>query len=399
MELPILVQLFLLFAAAKLAGEVFERLGQPAVIGELLVGMVLGAGVLGVVDVAEEPFLREFAELCVVILLFRVGLETRLSDIRAVGRTAALVAVVGVVIPFGLGYGYYVAIGRESITALFLGAALVATSVGVTARVLADLRLLGERESRIILGAAVIDDILGLIVLSIVAGGGGEGGIDLVQVGVTVALSTAFLVVFGLFGTRAVARGGHLFERPRLPNAPFALAALTCLGVAALAQVIGLAAIVGAFLAGMVMAETPDHYELEEKFEPLGEFLVPFFFVITGATVDPTQFFGGGTLVVVLVVVALAAVGKLVGCGLAAAGLGWRSAVIVGVGMVPRGEVGIIVANAGEKAGAVDAETFAVIVAMSILTTLIVPPVLKVLFADRLAGRRAGRGGSPVPAD
>jgi Kef-type K+ transport system membrane component KefB len=391
-ELPVLVQLFVLFAAAKLAGEAAERIHQPAVVGELLVGMVLGAGMLGVVDVGATPFLREFAELCVVILLFRVGLETRLSDIRAVGGTALLVAIAGVVVPFALGYGFYRAIGADSIHALFLGAALVATSVGVTARVLSDLRLLGERESRIILGAAVIDDILGLLVLSVVAGAGRGGGIQVTDVAITVGLSLAFLAVFAVFGTKAVRIGGHLLERPRVAHAPFAFAAALCLGVAALAQVIGLAAIVGAWLAGMVMAESPEHYDLEEKFEPLGEFLVPFFFVITGASVDPTQFLGGSTLALVAAVVGLAAIGKLVACGLASSRLGLRSAAIVGVGMIPRGEVGIIVANEGARAGAVDARTFAVIVAMSILTTLIVPPVLKALFGDRLSAR------SPRPA-
>ncbi len=387
MELPLLVELFVLFAAAKLAGELFERISQPAVIGELGVGMVLGAGVLGVVDVSTNPFLTEFAELCVVILLFRVGLETRLADIRVVGRTALAVALGGIVVPFALGYGFYVALGRESIAALFLGAALVATSVGVTARVLADLRLLSERESRIILGAAVIDDILGLLVLSVVAGAGGGGGVRLGSIALTIALSVAFLAFFGLVGTTAVRAGGHYLERPRLPHAPFAIAVAVCLGVAALAQVIGLAAIVGAFLAGMVMAESPEHFQLQEKFEPLGEFLVPFFFVITGAAVDPTQFFGGSIAAIVVAVVVLAVVGKVIGCGLAARSLGWSSAAIVGVGMIPRGEVGIIVANQGRRTGAVDPATFAVIIAMSILTTLIVPPVLKRLFADRLAAR------------
>jgi Kef-type K+ transport system membrane component KefB len=137
----------------------------------------------------------------------------------------------------------------------------------------------------------------------------------------------------------------------------------------------------------MVMAESPEHFQLQEKFEPLGEFLVPFFFVITGAAVDPTQFFGGSIAAIVVAVVVLAVVGKVIGCGLAARSLGWSSAAIVGVGMIPRGEVGIIVANQGRRTGAVDPATFAVIIAMSILTTLIVPPVLKRLFADRLAAR------------
>lgn len=392
MDLPILVQIFALFAAAKLAGEVFERLRQPAVIGELLVGMLLGAGVLGVVDVAVTPFLSEFAELAVVILLFRVGLETPLGDLRAVGPTAATVALLGVALPFALGAGLYALLGQPTPTALFVGAALVATSVGVTARVLADMRLLGERESRVILGAAVIDDVLGLIVLSGVAGAVAGGGLQPAAIATTVALATGFVVLFGLGGTRAAARGSHLLERPRLPQAPFAFAIALCLGVAALAQQVGLAAIVGAFLAGMIMAESPKRYELEERFEPLGDFLVPFFFVVTGATVDPSSLVGAGVLAVAGAVILLAVVGKVVGCGLAASRLGLRSALIVGVGMVPRGEVGIIVAREGARIGVVDSSTFAVIIAMSIVTTLIAPPLLKTLFAGHLRSghRRPG---------
>lgn len=398
MELPVLAQLFVLFVAAKLAGEVFERLRQPAVIGELLVGMVLGAGVLGVVDVAGEPFLTEFAELAVVVLLFRVGLETPIGDLRKVGALAALVAVAGVLLPFGLGAGLYAGLGQPTTTALFVGAALVATSVGVTARVLADLRLLAERESRVILGAAVIDDVLGLIVLSVVVSAAGGEGFQPTAILVTAALSLGFVLVVGLVGTRVAAKGGHLLERPRLPQAPFAFAVALCLGIAVLAQFVGLAAIIGAFLAGMIMAESPQHYELEEKFEPLGEFLVPFFFVVTGAAVDPSSLLGGGILAIAGVLVLLAVVGKVVGCGLAAHRLGLRSAAIVGVGMVPRGEVGIIVAREGSRAGAIDDATFAVIIAMSIVTTLVAPPVLKALFGSR-AGREAAAAedGEPGP--
>lgn len=383
MEPPILVQLFVLYGAARLAGEVFERLRQPPVIGELLAGLALGAGALGIVNVAGTPFLTEFAELGAVVLLFQVGLETPLGQILTVGKVATLVAIAGVALPFAFGYGLYVALGQTQIAALFLGAALVATSVGVTARVLSDLGVLGEIESTIILGAAVIDDVLGLLVLSVVAGAGGPRGIDPLHIAITVGLSAAFLLVFGLLGSKAVARGGHLLERPHLENAPFALAVLVCLGMAALAQVIGLAAIVGAFLAGMAMAEKPDHIRLEKHFEPVGEFLVPFFFVITGASVDPGAFLHRDTLRLAGAVLALAIVSKLIGCGLGAHSLGRRSAAVVGAGMVPRGEVGIIVANAGARIGAVSPTTFAVIIAMSVITTLVTPPVLKLLFAKR----------------
>jgi Kef-type K+ transport system membrane component KefB len=396
----ILTDLFIMFLLAKLAGELFERLDQPAVIGELLVGIAIGPYALGWVGVptpetvealhsqelAEEAVqivFEVFAELGVIILLFLVGLETRLSDILRVGGRAGAVAVAGVVVPFSLGYLFVAQLGHPTIEAVFIGTAMVATSVGITARVLADLGHLQSSEARIILGAAVIDDILGMIMLAIVGALGRGDDLSLGSIGLIAAQAIAFTAFVALAGRHAVRRWSVHLQRLRIRNAPFVVAVLIMLGLASLAAQIGLAAIIGAFLAGMVFAELREQYELEHQALPLYEFLVPLFFVITGTQVNWRLFLDGPLLGLALVVTLLAIVGKVVGCGAGAASLGWRSAAIVGVGMAPRGEVGLIVANVGRSLGVIPDAMFSIVVIMSVLTTLVVPPILKVLYAGR----------------
>jgi Kef-type K+ transport system membrane component KefB len=402
----IIGDLFIIFAVAKVAGEICQRLRQPAVVGELLAGVLIGPHALGWIGapgpglvalfhdpaVAREALALTYevlAELGAIFLLFFVGLETRLSDLLRVGARAGVVAVLGVALPFALGAVFLLALGHPALEAVFVGTALVATSVGITARVLSDLGYLGSREARIILGAAVLDDILGMIVLAIVAGIGAEGRVAPIPIVTTAALAIAFTVFTALAGTRVVRRLGWRLEQLHVRHAPFAVAVGVCLGLAALADVIGLAAIVGAFLAGLVFAETRDQYALEEQALPVYEFLVPMFFVITGAMVDWRLFLDGTVVGLALAVTALAIVGKVVGCGLGAWGLGPRAMAIVGVGMAPRGEVGLIVASVGQGLQAIPHEVFAVVVVMSLLTTLAAPPVLPLLFR----GYRA----APVP--
>lgn len=395
----LLLQLFLVFVAAKIAAEVFHRIHQPAVIGELLVGMLIGPFALGLVGLPDEAMVGAFhgdarvaaeatklvqeviSELGVIVLLFFVGLETRVSDILRVGGRAGTVALLGVVLPFGLGYLLMgPVLGRPLMEAIFVGTAMVATSVGITARVLRDLGVIASRESRIILGAAVIDDIIGMVILAIVAGMGATGSISWLSVGVIGGQALLFTAFVSLVGTGAMRRWGGLLTRLRMDNAPFAVALVTMLGLAVASASIGLAAIIGAFLAGMVFAELPDRFEIEHQALPLYQFLVPFFFVLTGAQVDWRLFLRGDIMGLALGVTLLALVGKLVGCGLGAAGLGRRSMAIVGVGMAPRGEVGLIVASLGLSLGAITQDLFSVVVVMSILTTLVVPPVLRLLY-------------------
>lgn len=381
----LLLAIFAAFASAKVAGEVMIRLGQPPVIGELAAGVLVGPSVLGWVPIegSDGAVMLLLAELGVIVLLFEVGLETHPSELRAVGRQAAAVAVLGVALPFAAGYAVTVGAGREAIESAFVATALVATSVGVTGRVLADMGRLAARESRVILGAAVIDDVLGLLVLTVVAGLAADtlsGG----QIVALVAEAIAFVVVLLLLGPPVVEKIGHLLAAPRIPRAPFALALTLLLGLSVAAEEIGLAAIVGAFLAGSVLSGTRDRFALEEPMRPVSDFLTPFFFVVTGAQIDVGSFAKGNVLALAAVITVVAIAGKLAGGILGARSLGMRSGVIVGVGMVPRGEVGIIVAGLALRAGVVTADVFGAVLAMVVVTTLAAPPALQVLW------RRAG---------
>jgi len=371
----VLVALFVVLVAAKLGDELFKRLGQPALVGEILAGVVIGPSVLGLVEPDET--LEVFAELGVVFLLFWVGLETRLSDMRDVGATAARVGALGVVVPFAAGYGAGVALGESGATCVFLGAALVATSVGITSAVLIELEALASTAARTILGAAVIDDILAMVLLAVAVGVADQGGVDVTSIGVVIALALGFVVFVTIGGTRLVARWPDVFHAPRFSESPLLPAVILCLGLAAFAAQIGLAAIIGAFLAGMVVAETKDRHDFEEEVAPLYAFFPPFFFVFIGLEVDLGAFADAGTLGLLLAITLLAFATKFGAAWLAARSMGARDAVVVALGMVPRGEVGIIVAGIGSTAGVIQPDLFAVIVGMSIATTLLIPPLLR----------------------
>jgi Kef-type K+ transport system membrane component KefB len=410
----ILLDVFVIFVAAKVAGEIFDRLGQPSVIGELLAGVLIGPHVLGLIGQPGPAMVAAFhgdeaareavhlvhevlAEIGVVFLLFFVGLETRLIDIVRVGRRASAVATAGIAVPFAFGFGFMTYLGQPLLVAIFIGTALVATSVGITARVLSDLGALKSHESRVILGAAVIDDILGMILLAVVISLASVGGVSWTAIGVVGLQAVIFVALVVLVGARVLRRFSAHLELLRLRNAPFVVAVAVCLGLAAVAAQIGLAGIIGAFLAGMVFAESREQHEIERQTMPLFDFLVPFFFVITGTAVDPSMFVDPAVIGVALALTALAVAGKLIGCGAAAWSLGPRSAAIIGVGMVPRGEVGLIVASIGRGLGALPDEVFSIVVVMSILTTVIVPPVLKLLYTGR-SGERPRRVVAPAQA-
>lgn len=370
----LITDLFVVLLAAKVGDEIFKRIRQPAIVGEILAGVLVGPSVLGIVEPGEV--LEVFAELGVVFLLFWVGLETRLSEMREVGSTALRVGVLGVVIPFAGGLGFGFLIGEPSATAVFLGAALVATSVGITSAVLIELGILRTRAARTILGAAVIDDILALILLSVAAGVAADG-VDVGHILVVMGLALAFVTFFALGGTRLLQRRPQLLHAPRFSESPLLPAVLICLGLAAFAAQIGLAAIIGAFLAGMIVAETKEHHPIEDEVAPLYAFFPPFFFAFIGTEVDLGSFVDGETLLLLAAVTVLAIATKFAGAWLGARSLGRRDAAVVGAGMVPRGEVGIIVAGIGSTVGVVGDQLFAVIVGMSILTTLVVPPALR----------------------
>lgn len=376
--------LFLVFVLARAAGEVFVRLRQPAILGEVLVGVAIGSNALGWVH--ESDVLKAIAQIGIVFLLFQVGAENRLSDMRDVGGTAVGVAISGVVVPFVLGFGLLSVLGGSRHEALFAGAALVASSATVAARVIGDLALLRERESRTILGAAVLDDVLGLLVLAIVAETA-HGRVDARGIAVLLVEVAVFFVTVATVGTRLIRRLGPELSRLRLEDGPFVVGIATCLGLAALAQAVGLAGTVGAFLAGMLFAEVRDSYDIREKIRPVTNFVAPFFFVVTGMAVVPRTFTHAATVALLALVFAVAVAGKIVPGMISARRFGPRGALIVGVGMVPRAEVGIIVASLGLSSGVIGQRLYSVVLAMSALTWVVTPSALRVLFADRARTR------------
>ncbi len=408
-----LLLIFVAFLAAKVGGEIMERMKLPAVVGELLAGVALGPSILNLIT-EDQTFLDVLAQLGATFLLFSVGMETKLSELRRVGLVAASVAVLGVVTPFILGYYVSVLLLMSSVEAMFVGAALVATSVGITARVLQDMGMINTTEAKIILGAAVVDDILAMIVLTIVSGSA-TGNLDTFHIAIVIAEALCFVAIVTILGTRMVryasgkreVRGDRMvngtyaihyrtrafrrdswFERLVQKEAPFVVVLIVLFGLSAMASYVGLAAIIGAFFAGLIFSDSKETYELEHKFEPLNVLLVPFFFVVMGAKVGFADLWEVVPLAIVLTVVAI--LSKLIGCSLGAIRRGERTALIVGAGMVPRGEVGIVVAMIGLNMGTIGTNIYSVIVLVSIVTTIYAPFLIKtVIKAESKKAKRA----------
>src|SRR6266478_439379 len=394
---PVLLALAAILAGAKLGGDLAERIGQPAVLGELVVGILLGnldlVGVSWFRGVAADHTVDGLARLGVVLLLFEVGLESTVGDMLKVGGRSLLVAVLGVVTPWVLGWGVGALLhpGSSPYVHAFLGATLTATSVGITARVLKDLGHAQSPEARIILGAAVIDDVLGLVVLAAVAAviAAADSGAALSYGALALVLGKALIFLFGALSL-GVAFSPRLFSfasRLRGSGVLLATALVFCFTLAWLASVIGLAPIVGAYAAGLILEDL--HYrdfaakeerQLEDLVRPISSFLVPVFFVLLGMRVDLATFVRPEILGLAAVLTVAAVIGKQA-CALGALGarLDWLS---IGIGMIPRGEVGLIFANIGltlvvHGEHIIDAATYSAVVIMVMLTTLITPPALK----------------------
>lgn len=382
----VLFDLFVVLLAAKIGDELFKRIRQPTLIGEILAGVAIGPAVLGLVEPSET--LEVFAELGVVFILFWVGLETRLGDLLKVGGSAAGVGVLGVVVPFAGGYAVAAATGEDTAASFFFAAALVATSVGITSALLVELGALRTRAGRTILGAAVVDDILAMLVVAVATSVAAGGGADLGQLVVTAATSLAFVAFFAFGGTRFMQRYPTILQKPRFSESPLLPAVLLCLGVAALAAEVGLAAVIGAFLAGMIVAETKEQHPIEGEIEPLYAFFAPFFFAFVGIQLDLDAYADARTLAAVALVTLLAVVTKVLGAYVGARGLRRGEALFVAVAMVPRGEVGIIVAGIGVGVGVLSGEAYAILIGMAILTTVVAPPALRGL-VTRLPDRKA----------
>jgi Kef-type K+ transport system membrane component KefB len=377
----ILLSLFVVFVAAQIGAEIAQRLKLPGVVGEIAAGCIVGPSLLGWIAPSEP--LDVLAEIGVVLLLFAVGLETRLSDMQRVGRNAFAVGVLGVIVPFALGSLWAHGSGFDWAKSLFVAAAFVATSAGITARVLQELDVLQREESRVILGAAVIDDILAMLLLGVVTALQSGEALRVGHLVVVLAEAIGFVVVIGWLGARVMRRASGMIEAPINPLSPLTIVLALCLGLAFAATKFGLAAIIGAFLAGMIASETRQRETIEHQTRPLLALLTPFFFVVTGSKVELAQLASVDALLTLALITAIAIVSKLIGGFLGALPLGRRGALIVGVGMIPRGEVGVVVASLGLAAGVFPPRTYALIVAMSLLTSIVTPPLLAILFRDK----------------
>jgi Kef-type K+ transport system membrane component KefB len=398
---PLLLALVILLPAAKVSGWIVEKFGQPAVLGELLAGMALGnlglVGFSGLDYLKNDPGLEILARLGVILLLFEVGLDSSLADLLKVGISSLLVAIIGVVLPFG--FGWLVSSlwlpEQSAYVHAFIGATLCATSVGITARVLKESNRLKTREAKIILGAAVIDDVFGLVVLAVITGlviGAGSGaGASAASVVWLVVKVSIFLVGSLLLGVFFAPRIARQVAKAKSRGMLFTFALAFCFLLSYLSTVIGLAAIVGAFAAGMILEGVPfqeflqeGEHSPEEMLHPISTFLVPLFFLYMGIKIELATLFRFEVIGLALALTFAAIIGKQA-CGLAALERGLNR-LAIGLGMVPRGEVGLIFAGVGLKLKIgeqpiLNDRVFAAILVMVIITTLLTPPLLQWSFS------------------
>jgi Kef-type K+ transport system membrane component KefB len=377
--------MLLIFGSAKLLAEGAVRLGSPAIVGEIIAGILIGPSVLG--WVAPNEVLSAFAELGVMFLLFRVGLECKSTELLRVGGTATLTAVLGVIVPMIAGWGVFRLWGYGQIPSAFMGAAMVATSVGITAQVLGERGLLHLLASKVILAAAVIDDVLGLIVLAIVSGAA-RGSVNLTEIALITAFAVSFTLLVAWAGSRTMQRILPRVEQNlAVGEAQFNLSLLALFALAVISAYAGVAAIIGAFLAGMAMAETIGK-RVHDLVHGVTELFVPFFLVNIGLQLQLAPLRDPAVLTLGLIILAAAVLSKFLGCGLGAWKLGWTEMQRIGAGMIPRGEVGMVVAQIGLASGAIDQAVYGIAVFMAIFTTVIAPPLLKFTYRDAPVGRR-----------
>lgn len=374
----LLLVLVAIIVATKLLGALVQRIGQPAVLGELVAGVVLGGSVLGVVNPAD-PVVHALSELGVLILLFQIGLHTDLRSLAKVGSTALVAGGVGVVLPFVGGFAVARTMGVEPLTAIVIGASLTATSIGISARVLSDLGQLKTPEGQVVIGAAVFDDVIGLIILSIVASMVSGAELTVGGIGSIAGIAIGFVVVALVLGSVAIPPLFRLIERVRVSGTLSAVAMGFALALALLATQAGSAMIIGAFAAGLILHPTPQRHEIEESVTQLGFFFVPMFFATVGASIDLGALMTREALTIGGLLVLVGVAGKV----LAGFAPWWfkGSKLLVGVALVPRGEVGLIFAQLGLAAGVLSNERFGAIMLMVVVTTFVTPPLLSLIAA------------------
>ncbi|MHB8734624.1 MAG: cation:proton antiporter [Terriglobales bacterium] len=370
-----LLSLLIVFAAAKLGEELFARLRQPALVGQILAGFLVGPGLLH--WVAPSPTLDFMAEIGVIFLLFGTGLETQPEEVLEHGYLSLGVALLGVLTPLLVGWEFARSVGENSITARFVGTMLVATSIGITAKVLADFGAAGTAFGRVILAAAVLDDILGLLVLSTLASFA-SAQVHLVNLLLTVGFVAGFFVLVLFLRHAAFPRFSRSLNRLRAQSPLWSFALVVLLAFSVMSAYIGLAAIIGAFLAGMFVSESDEVAgPLRQQAGAVSSFVVPFFLANIGLEVSPRELMNHRALWLILALTVIAIVTKLMACGLAALPLGRRSALLVGLGMIPRGEVGIVVASQALRIAAVPNMYYSIGISMAVLTSLIGPLLLR----------------------
>ena len=418
--LSILIMLFVLYVLAISGSMVFKRFGIPGLIGEIVVGIIVAniiwdgsafGGILGEgsflsmlgVELAlygssgseNYRFLYMVAELGAMFLLFYVGLETRSCELKSVGKSAITVAVMGVIFPFllGLTVFYY---DYNMVHAMYMAAAMVATSVGVTAKVIMDMNAANTKEARIILGAAVIDDVLGMIVLAMVAGMSSAGGATITGIVGVIFIAVSFVLAVFLFCDKCIPRIDSWYCNRKLCRPAnkskyqldkMMIAIALCLFMSAVSQALGLAAIIGAFLAGMMLADYARKWDLKTKVEAITTFFLPLFFLNVGMQVQVSSLTNltvlGLAAYVIILAVITKYVGGYIGSRMADKSIDKKSAHVIGIGMIPRAEVGIIIAAVGLAAGHLTPDMNTAIVLMSVITTVIAPPLLSRAFKKK----------------
>jgi Kef-type K+ transport system membrane component KefB len=371
----ILLDLLVLLIAAKIAAEIAERVGVPAVVGEIIAGVIIGPSVLALVE--PNQTLSVLGELGVILLLLDVGMEMNLAELSAVGRSSMSVAVVGVVVPTLGGYAVASALGHSDNQSLFIGAALAATSVGITARVFSDLRALATIEARTVLGAAVADDVLGLVILTVVVRLVSEGSVSIVDVVAILLVAIAFLVLTAALGSRFAPGLFHFLDRhARSAGTLVAIALAFTLAFAELADAAQLAPIVGAFVAGLALSGSSASERIQRELAPVGHLFIPVFFLQIGIDAQIDDFVKPAVLGIAGALLVVAVVGKLVAAVGAFGSPGDKR--LIGLGMIPRGEVGLIFATIGLREGILGGNLYAALLLVVLSTTLLTPPLLRI---------------------
>lgn len=379
-----LIAIFVAFAGAKLFGYLAERLRLPALIGEVLAGIVLGPALLSLIH--DSPLLEALSTLGAIVLLFSTGLEVQIDELRSTGKASILTAILGIALPFALIYSV-ASLFYSSTPSLYVAVAGVATSIGITARVLSEKGVLSTKLARTILGAAIIDDILGIALLALIASLTRSGKVSGAELAIVLGQVVAFLVLALVFVRKLVSFHGSRAEPKSSGTFSFAVAVM--LGLSALSEYFGLAAIIGSFFAGSIFAESRSSREIVKKTKPLATLLVPFFLVSVGLKVSPDALRNASLLLPVLTITVAAIVGKVLGGVLATRSEGKAFSWAVGIGIVPRGEVGLLIAGLGASDGILGGNEVSVIVAMSLLTTVFTPLALPYfLRKDGAAGKR-----------